>query len=57
MNLFTHEIQRHVDQLEGDLKTTSNTLKLSPGQSQSHCQRLLSTQDRLVELKAQDANI
>ena len=33
VNIFTHEIQRHVDQLKGDLKTTSNTLKLSLGQS------------------------
>ena len=57
VNIFIHDIQRHVEQLEGDLKTTINTIKLSPGKSQPHFQRLLSTQGRLAKLKEQNANI
>ena len=36
VNIFIHDIQRHVEKLEGDLKTIGNTLKLSPSQSQLH---------------------
>ena len=36
VNLFTQEVQRAIDQLQGDLQTIGNAPKLSPGQSQSH---------------------
>ena len=34
--LFTQEVQRHIDHLEGDLKKIGNILQQSPGQGQSH---------------------
>ena len=54
---FTQETHRDFYQQQGDLQHIGTTLNLSPGQSQVHFQRLLTTQGRLVEVQAQDANI
>ena len=57
VNLFTQEVQRVIDQLQGDLQLIGTTLNLSPSESQIDFQMLLPTQGKLAKLQAQGATI